>query len=115
MSNKKVLLAVYNIIFSLQKIYKYITECLTYSIDFCSGKGYTQFNCWGCENKINLIKRKRFVKCPKCWCWNMHPIWGNQGINFGSFSKKFFVLYLVFLSLIFLFGLGVYCLARVLY
>ncbi len=79
MSNKNVLLAVYNIIFSLEKIYEYITKCLTYSIDFCSGKGYTQFNCWGCKSKINLIKWKRFVKCPKCWRWNMHPIWEKQG------------------------------------
>ena len=98
-----------------KKIMAQVTECLTYTIDFCLGRGYKEFVCWECQTNISLAKRKRFVKCPQCRCWNIHPIWGQQGENIKSFSKKLYVSNLLFLFLLVSYGLGINWLSKLFY
>ena len=113
--NTKLLPSRHDINNNLEKSIKYIAESLRYTYEFCLGKGYMKFNCWGCKNDINLTKRIKFVKCQKCWCWNIHPVWSKEGENFESFSRKLSTTGLIFLLVAALLVLGVYWLSLLLY
>jgi len=88
------------------KIIEHISSCWTYTFQFCLGKGYPKFICWECETEIQVTKRKRFVKCPKCSRWNMHPIWADRGENLISFAKKIYLPNLMILLIIVLSSLS---------
>ena len=94
---------------------EFLSESVTYTIDFYLGRGYEKFICWECKNEIKLNKRKRFVKCPQCYCWNIHPVWKEQGENFMSFLRKTNATNLLFLLFSLLFVLFVCLFSRIFY
>ena len=114
MNTKKILQTKHYLHYLFVKCVKYMIESITYSIEFSAGKGYPQLNCWECQKKIH-INRKRWVKCPQCSSWNLHPIWGNQGENVVSFLKKFSIFSLVCLLLLGIFCLATYGFSQILY
>jgi hypothetical protein len=84
----------------LLKIIEHITNCWTYTIQFCLGKGYAKFSCWECESALSVTEHQRFIKCQKCLHWNVHPIWGERGKDISSFLKKIYLPSLLVLSLL---------------
>ncbi len=86
---------------SLTKLIKHCENCFTYTAQFCLGRGYAKFNCWQCDSDIAVEKRTRFIKCPQCSNWNMHPVWNDRGESPASFSKKIYLPALLALTLIF--------------
>jgi len=84
---------------SLLKVIEHVENCFTYTVQFCLGRGYAKFNCWQCDSDINVEKRTRFIKCPQCSRWNMHPIWSDRGESPASFSKKIYLPALLALTL----------------
>ena len=85
---------------SLLKVIEHVENCFTYTAQFCLGKGYAKFNCWQCDGDITVEKRTRFIKCPQCAHWNMHPIWGDRGENIKSFAKKIYLPNLMILLIV---------------
>ena len=94
---------------------EFLNESLAYTVNFYLGRGYEKFICWECENEIEPFKRKRFVKCPQCSCWNIHPVWKEQGENFMSFLRKTNATNLLFLLFSLLFVLFICVFSRIFY
>jgi hypothetical protein len=98
-----------------RKVVEHINECMTYTMEFCLGKGYREFLCWDCQSTIKVAKRKRWAKCPHCKCLNIHPVWAGQGESIKTFSRKFYVSGVLVLFLLLSYGLGIHWLSKLFY